>query len=96
MPVDHERATFIAIVGKNTGNRDGLFSGRRGYDHRIAPMHPEAFAKAFTGDGLMIVFLRFAGRLSAQISWVDDCLNRAEVDGMERDVRQALLEELPA
>jgi hypothetical protein len=28
-----------------------------------------------------------------QISWVDDCMNLAEVDGMERDVRKALLEE---
>ena len=27
------------------------------------------------------------------LSWVDDCLSPAEVDGMERDLRQALLEE---
>jgi len=46
--------------------------------------------------GLMMVFLRFGNRLSAQISWVDDCLNAAEVEGMERDVRLALLEEPPA
>jgi hypothetical protein len=51
---------------------------------------------AWRPPGLMIVFLRFNNRLSAQISWVDDCLKLAEVDGMERDVRQALLEELPA
>jgi hypothetical protein len=44
----------------------------------------------------MIVFLKFGKRLSAQISWVDDCLTPVEVDGMERDVRRALLEELPA
>ena len=41
----------------------------------------------------MIVFLKFGSRLSAQISWVDDCVRLAEVDGMERGVRQALLEE---
>ena len=51
---------------------------------------------AWRPPGLMVVFLRFGNRLSAQISWVDDCLSLAEVDGMERDVRQALLEELPA
>ena len=48
---------------------------------------------AWRPPGLMIVFLKFGGRLSAQISWVDDCLNLAEVDSMERDVRRALLEE---
>lgn len=51
---------------------------------------------AWRPPGLMIVFLKFGNRLSAQISWVDDCLTTAEVDGMERDVRRALLEELPA
>jgi hypothetical protein len=51
---------------------------------------------AWRPPGLMIVFLKFGRRLSAQISWVDDCLTPAEVDGMERDVRRALLEELPA
>jgi hypothetical protein len=48
---------------------------------------------AWRPPGLMIVFLKFGSGLSAQISWVDDCLNPAEVDGMERGVRQALLEE---
>ena len=48
---------------------------------------------AWRPPGLMIVFLKFGSRLSAQISWVDDCMNLAEVDGMERGVRQALLEE---
>ena len=48
---------------------------------------------AWRPPGLMVVFLKFGSRLSAQISWVDDCLNPAEVDGLERDVRKALLEE---
>ena len=48
---------------------------------------------AWRPPGLMVVFLRFGNRLSAQISWVDDCLTPAEVNDMERDVRQALLEE---
>ena len=43
--------------------------------------------------GLTVVFLRFGNRLSALLSSVDDCLSPAEVDGLERDVRQALLEE---
>ena len=51
---------------------------------------------AWRPPGLMIVFLKFGSRLSAQVSWVDDCLSRADVDGMERDVRKALLEESPA
>jgi hypothetical protein len=42
---------------------------------------------------LTVVFLRFGNRLSALLSSVDDCLSPAEVDGMERDVRLALLEE---
>ena len=48
---------------------------------------------AWRPPGLMIVFLKFGSRLSAQISWVDDCVCLAEVDGMERDMRKALLEE---
>ena len=43
--------------------------------------------------GLTLVFLSFGGRLSALLSWVDDCLSLAEVEGMERDLRAALLEE---
>lgn len=43
--------------------------------------------------GLTIIFLRFNRRLSALISSVDDCLTPAEVDGLERDLRFALLEE---
>jgi hypothetical protein len=42
---------------------------------------------------LTLVFLSFGGRLSALLSWVDDCLSLAEVEGMERDLRAALLEE---
>ncbi len=48
---------------------------------------------AWRPPGLTIVFLRFGRRLSAQISSVDDCLSPAEVDGLERDMRRALLEE---
>ena len=43
--------------------------------------------------GLTVVFLSFGGRLSALLSWVDDCLSSAEVEGLERDLRAALLEE---
>jgi hypothetical protein len=48
---------------------------------------------AWRPPGLTVVFLRFGNRLSALLSSVDDCLSPAEVDGMERDVRLALLEE---
>jgi hypothetical protein len=43
--------------------------------------------------GLTVLFLRFGNRLSAVLSWVDDCLTPAEVNGLEQDVRRALLEE---
>jgi hypothetical protein len=43
--------------------------------------------------GLTVLFLRFGNRLSAIMSWVDDCLTPAEVDGLEQDLRQALLDE---
>jgi hypothetical protein len=48
---------------------------------------------AWRPPGLMIVFLKFGSGLSAQISWVDDCLSPAEAAGFERDLRAALLEE---
>lgn len=50
---------------------------------------------AWRPPGLTMVFLRFGRRLSAQISYVNDCLSTAEIDGVERDVRAGLLEELP-
>ena len=43
--------------------------------------------------GLTVLFLRFGNRLSTLLSWVDDCLTPAEVDGLERTLRHALLEE---
>jgi hypothetical protein len=48
---------------------------------------------AWRPPGLMLVFLRFAGRLSVQISWVDDCFAAAEAEELERGIRQGLLEE---
>jgi hypothetical protein len=48
---------------------------------------------AWRPPGLMLVFLRFANRLSVQLSWVDDCLTTIEADSIERDIRRALLEE---
>jgi hypothetical protein len=43
--------------------------------------------------GLTVVFVNFGGRPSALLSWVDDCLSEAEVDGFEQGLRAALLEE---
>jgi hypothetical protein len=43
--------------------------------------------------GLTTLFLRIGNRLSLMLSWVDDCLSPTEVDGFERDMCRALLEE---
>jgi hypothetical protein len=43
--------------------------------------------------GLTVLFISFRGRVSTVLSWVDDCMSPAEVDGFERDLRLALLEE---
>jgi len=43
--------------------------------------------------GLTMLFLRFGNQLSVELSWVNDCLSPAEVIGLERDLRKALLEE---
>jgi len=43
--------------------------------------------------GLTMLFLRFGNQLSVELSWVNDCLSPAEAVGLERDLRQALLEE---
>ena len=43
--------------------------------------------------GLTMLFLRFGNQLSVEVSWVNDCLSLAEADGLERDLRKALLEE---
>jgi hypothetical protein len=43
--------------------------------------------------GLTLVFWRFSGRLSALLTWVDDCLSPAEADVLEHGLRKALLDE---
>jgi hypothetical protein len=43
--------------------------------------------------GLTVVFLNFNGRLSALLSYVDDCLTADEVNSIERDIRSALLDD---
>ena len=48
---------------------------------------------AWRPPGMMLVFLRFANRLSAQLSWVDDCVSAAEAEDIQREIRRALLEE---
>ena len=40
--------------------------------------------------GLTVLFLRFGGRLSALLSWVDDCLSPAEVDALERGLARGV------
>ena len=48
---------------------------------------------AWRPPGLMIVFLRFGKRQTVQISRVDDCVQPAEAETLERDLRHALLAE---
>ena len=43
--------------------------------------------------GLTVIFLRFGSRLSVLLSSVEDCLNPAEAEGLEQDLRKALLDE---
>ena len=52
--------------------------------HMIASWRP---------PGLTVLFLRFKNQLSIMLSWVDDCVNMVEINGFERDLRRALLEE---
>jgi hypothetical protein len=85
-PTRGKFATFsFSDSGETLAGIKGFFGGKILEVTHLVP--------AWRPPGLMIVFLRFGSRLSAQISWVDDCLKLAEVDGMERDARKALLEE---
>lgn len=43
--------------------------------------------------GLTTLFLRFGNRQTVMLSWVDDCMSEAEMNGFEKDLRRALLEE---
>jgi hypothetical protein len=51
------------------------------------------FVPTWRPPGLTVVTLNFSGRLSALLSWADDCMNLAEVDALEYGLRAALLEE---
>ena len=46
----------------------------------------------WSSPGVTMLFLQFANRLSVLLSCVDDCISAAEADGIERDLRQVLLE----
>ncbi|MGH7980544.1 MAG: hypothetical protein ACREE6_14300, partial [Limisphaerales bacterium] len=46
----------------------------------------------WSAPGVTMLFLQFAGQLSIMLSWVDDCISMSEADGLERDLRQVLLE----
>ena len=92
---------YVNHLGKPTRGKFATFSfsdsgetcaGMKDFAAEKFSMSP-IWCRSWRPPGLMMVFLRFGNRLSAQISWVDDCLSPAEVNGMERDVRLALLEE---
>ncbi len=47
---------------------------------------------SWSTPGVTALFLQFNKRLSILLSWVDDCLNPTEADGLECDLRRVLLE----
>jgi hypothetical protein len=51
------------------------------------------FIPSWRPPGLTVLFLRFKNQLSIMLSWVDDCMSLNDVNGFERDLRRALLEE---
>lgn len=51
------------------------------------------FVPSWRPPGLTFIFLSFNGRLSALMSWVDDCLSPDEVNTVEATLRTALLDE---
>ena len=85
-PTRGKFATFsFSDSGDTCAGMTSLFGGRiLDVTHLVPTWRP---------PGLTVVFLNFNGKLSALLSWVDDCLSTDEVNGMERDIRSALLEE---
>ncbi len=85
-PTRGKFATFcFSDSGETCGGMTELFGGRiLDVTHLVPTWRP---------PGLTVVFLNFSGRLSALLSWVEDCMSPAEVDVLERGVRSALLEE---
>ena len=85
-PTRGKVATFcFSDSGETCAGMTEVFGARI---HEVTHLVP-----AWRPPGLTVVFLTFSGRLSALLSWVDDCLTAAEVDVMERVIRGALLEE---
>jgi hypothetical protein len=83
------RGTFAAFNFSDSGEAcPGMTEFCGGKISEVTHLVP-----AWRPPGLMLVFLRFAGRLSVQISSVDDCVTDAEAESIERDIRRALLEE---
>jgi hypothetical protein len=71
--------------GETCAGRTELFGGKiLEVAHLVPTWRP---------PGLTVVFVNFGGKPSALLSWVDDCLSDAEVNGFERGLRAALLEE---
>ena len=86
-PTRGKFATFsFSDSGESCAGMTELWGGRILDVHHLVP--------TWRPPGLTVVFLTFSGRLSALLSWVDDCLSPSEVDAMERGVRAALLEEV--
>jgi hypothetical protein len=88
-PTRGKFATFcFSDSGETCAGMTELAGGRiLDVTHLVPPWRP---------PGLTVLFISFRGRVSALLSWVDDCMSPAEADGFERDMRSALLvEEVP-
>jgi hypothetical protein len=85
-PTRGKFATFcFSDSGETCAGMSEMLGGRiRSVSHLVVSWRP---------PGLTVLFWTFQGRICALLSWVDDCLSGAEVDGLERDLRFALLEE---
>ena len=71
--------------GETCAGLTGLFGGKiLEVVHLVPTWRP---------PGLTVVFVNFGGKPSALLSWVDDCVSEAEVNGLEQGLRAALLEE---
>jgi hypothetical protein len=83
------RGKFASLCFSDSGETCAgiteLMGGRiRNVTHLVPTWRP---------PGLTVLFWCFSGRLHILLSWVEDCLDMAEVDNLEQGLHSALLEE---
>jgi hypothetical protein len=86
-PTRGKFATFcFSDSGETCAGISNLIGGRiQSVTHLVPTWRP---------PGLTVLFWNYAGRLCAQLSWLDECLSSVEADTLERSLRSALLEEV--